>query len=66
MPIIEYEKSCTLCGQKVILKSFTLNAPEGLTIFCCSGCLSIYQFLNYKSVPSIKQPSQINKDKIEK
>jgi hypothetical protein len=59
MPIIEYEKSCTLCGQQAVLRSFTLNTPEGVLKFCCAGCLSIYQLLNeYKSTSSIKQPSQ--------
>ncbi|RIZ67668.1 MAG: TRASH domain-containing protein [Methylococcales bacterium] len=45
MTIIEYE-SCTLCGQKVVLKSFTLNTKNGLLYFCCAGCQSIYQLLN--------------------
>jgi len=59
MPIIEYEKLCTLCGQQAVLRSFTLNTPDGLLKFCCAGCLSIYQLLNeYNSTPSIKQPSQ--------
>ena len=46
MPIIEYEKTCTLCGQQAVLRSFTLNTPEGQRRFCCAGCLNIYQLLN--------------------
>ncbi len=46
MSIIEYEKTCALCGQPAVLKSFTLNTPDGLLRFCCAGCLSIYQLLN--------------------
>jgi hypothetical protein len=59
MPIIEYENACTLCGQKAVLKSFTLNTTDGLLKFCCAGCLSIYQLLNeYQEIPLSEQPSK--------
>jgi hypothetical protein len=59
MPIIEYEKSCALCGQQAVLESFTLNTTDRLLKFCCAGCLSIYQLLNeYQLTTSTKQTSQ--------
>jgi hypothetical protein len=59
MPIIEYEKSCTLCGQRAVLESFTLNTTDGLLKFCCAGCLSIYQLLNeYQLTTSTEQTLQ--------
>ncbi len=63
MPIIKYEKSCTLCGQQVVLRSFTLNTPDGLQKFCCAGCLSIYQLLNeYNATPTHNKHNKINED----
>jgi hypothetical protein len=46
MPIIEYESSCSLCGQQAVLRRFTLNTPEGQRRLCCAGCLDIYRLLN--------------------
>ena len=63
MPIIEYEKSCALCGQQAVLRSFTLNTPNGLQRFCCAGCLSIYQLLNeYNATPPLNTHQKINED----
>jgi len=63
MPTIEYEKTCALCGQAAVLKSFALNTADGLRKFCCAGCLSIYQLLNeYKTTLSIEQTSKINEE----
>jgi hypothetical protein len=63
MTNIEYKESCALCGQRAVLKSFTLNTPGSLLKFCCAGCLSIYQLLNeYTSAPLLKQQSKINEE----
>jgi hypothetical protein len=63
MPIIEYEKSCTLCGQQAVLRSFTLNTLEGELRFCCAGCLSIYELLNeFNATPLHNNHNKINED----
>jgi len=40
------KEPCTLCGQPVEVKGFSLQTKEGQKYFCCEGCLSIYQLLN--------------------
>ena len=51
MSIVEYQQPCSLCGQPVLVRSFTLNTPDGLKKFCRAGCLSIYQLLNEENLP---------------
>jgi hypothetical protein len=59
MAIVEYQQPCSLCGQPVLVSSFTLTTPDELKKFCCAGCLSIYKLLNeYSLTPSIKLTSQ--------
>ncbi len=50
MSIVEYLQPCSLCGQPVRVRSFTLATPDGLKKFCCAGCLSIYQLLSKESL----------------
>lgn len=37
---------CPLCSQPVEIKGFSLQTKEGLKLFCCAGCVSIFQLLN--------------------
>lgn len=50
MSIVEYQQPCSLCGQAVLVRNFTLTTANGLKKFCCVGCLSIYQLLNEENL----------------
>ncbi|MGD7034528.1 hypothetical protein [Methylotuvimicrobium buryatense] len=47
---------CALCGQSVEIKGFTLDTPTKQLLFCCAGCLSIYQLLNENQSADANQP----------
>ena len=40
------KEPCVLCGQSVEITGFSLTTNDGMQIFCCAGCLSIYQLFN--------------------
>jgi hypothetical protein len=42
----ENEIKCVLCGLSVEINGFTVNTTEGLKLFCCAGCVSVYRLLN--------------------
>ncbi|MCF7970351.1 MAG: metal-binding protein [Methylococcaceae bacterium] len=42
----ENKIQCTLCGLAVEINAFSVNTTEGLKLFCCAGCLSVYRLLN--------------------
>jgi len=42
----EKEIQCALCGLPVEVDGFTTNTTEGLKLFCCAGCVSVYRLLN--------------------
>ena len=46
----ENKKSCDLCGLTVEVKGFALQTTEGEKVFCCEGCLGIYQMLHDDSL----------------
>jgi len=37
---------CALCGLAVEVEGFDVMTTEGLKLFCCAGCLSVYRLLN--------------------
>lgn len=37
---------CALCGLPVEVEGFSVETVEGLKLFCCEGCLSVYRLLN--------------------
>ncbi|NOQ13638.1 MAG: metal-binding protein [Methyloprofundus sp.] len=37
---------CALCGLAVEVEGFNVETGEGLKLFCCAGCLSVYRLLN--------------------
>jgi len=37
---------CALCGLAVEVEGFDVETDEGLMLFCCAGCLSVYRLLN--------------------
>lgn len=37
---------CALCGLAVEIEGFNVETDEGLKLFCCAGCLSVYRLLN--------------------
>lgn len=37
---------CDLCGLAVEVEGFNVVTTEGLKLFCCEGCLSVYRLLN--------------------
>ena len=39
-------KACDLCSLDVGIMPFVLNTPEKQYLFCCEGCLGIYQMLH--------------------
>ncbi|MDC9728490.1 MAG: heavy metal translocating P-type ATPase metal-binding domain-containing protein [Methyloprofundus sp.] len=39
-------KKCDLCGLDVEVDGFQVSTTEGLKLFCCEGCLSVYRLLN--------------------
>ncbi|MEC4747669.1 heavy metal translocating P-type ATPase metal-binding domain-containing protein [Methylomicrobium sp. Wu6] len=63
MTKVKYRESCVLCGQPVEIAGFTLETPDGISKFCCAGCLSIYQLLNDKNLLSTSTSSPKNEDK---
>jgi len=42
----ENKIQCALCGLDVEISGFSANTTEGLKLFCCAGCLSVYRLLN--------------------
>lgn len=54
----QHQETCTLCGLAVEIEGFSLTIEEGVQMFCCAGCLSIYQLLNDDNIESslITQP----------
>ncbi|MDF1583954.1 MAG: heavy metal translocating P-type ATPase metal-binding domain-containing protein [Methyloprofundus sp.] len=42
----ENKISCALCGLPVEISGFSAKTTEGLQLFCCAGCLSVYRLLN--------------------
>ena len=49
-------KACDLCGLTVEVSGFTLKINEGLKMFCCEGCKSIFQLLNEEQlIPETSQ-----------
>jgi len=40
------EKVCDLCSLPVEVDGFQVETTEGVKIFCCEGCLSVYRLLN--------------------
>ena len=45
MATVKYQSTCNLCGQPVKIDGFILNTEQGLKLFCCAGCQSIYRLL---------------------
>ena len=45
------KKSCDLCGLPVEINGFTIITSDGKKMFCCEGCMGIYQMLHVKNVP---------------
>jgi len=39
-------KKCDLCSLAVEVDGFQLETTEGVKVFCCEGCLSVYRLLN--------------------
>jgi len=39
-------KKCDLCDLLVETDGFQLATTEGVKVFCCEGCLSVYRLLN--------------------
>jgi len=39
-------KKCDLCDLAVEVDGFQLETTEGIKMFCCEGCLSVYRLLN--------------------
>ncbi len=37
---------CALCGLAVEIQGFDVQTIEGIKLFCCAGCLSVYRLLN--------------------
>ncbi len=37
---------CALCGLDVEVGGFSLKTVDGVKLFCCEGCLSVYRLLN--------------------
>jgi len=37
---------CALCGLPVEVEGFSVETVDGLKLFCCEGCLSVYRLLN--------------------
>jgi hypothetical protein len=58
MVTIKHQENCTLCGLIVEIDDFLITTPEGVQMFCCAGCLSIYQLLNDDNIETslITQP----------
>jgi len=42
----ETKINCALCGLPVEIDGFSTNTTEGLKLFCCAGCVSVYRLLN--------------------
>ncbi len=40
------KSDCNLCGLSIEILGFTLNTPQGVKVFCCEGCKSIFKLLN--------------------
>jgi hypothetical protein len=39
-------KKCDLCDLDVEVEGFKVDTTEGVKLFCCEGCLSVYSLLN--------------------
>ncbi|WP_428355981.1 heavy metal translocating P-type ATPase metal-binding domain-containing protein [Methyloprofundus sp.] len=42
----ENKINCALCGLAVEIDGFNVETTEGLKLFCCAGCLSVYRLFN--------------------
>ncbi len=44
------KEKCALCGLVVEVEGFSVQTTDGIKLFCCAGCLSVYRLLNSNKI----------------